>query len=133
MLSGTEAGIKIHCQLRDLHSLLGILKGTRERRDEARKLCWTKGVDSSKNRKTQKLAEIERVTNSSEVVAREWFAKHSHGWIPEHGHRTIRLLERDIFPWMGARPVNDTYLCNPRVGVHSRFLAEAKNPPMLSR
>lgn len=82
------------------------LKDARERRDEARKLL-DKGVDPSENRKAQKLAQAERMTNSFEVVAREWFAKYSPGWVPEHGHRTIRLLERDIFPWMGARPAND--------------------------
>ena len=49
---------------------------------------------------------VESIMNGLKVVAREWFAEHSPGWAPEHGHRTIRLLERDIFPWMGARQGN---------------------------
>lgn len=26
-------------------------------------------------------------------------------WVPSHGERIIRRLERDIFPWLGKRPI----------------------------
>ena len=43
--------------------------------------------------------------NSFEVVAREWFAKHSATWAANHNNRIIRRFERDIFPWIGGRPI----------------------------
>jgi len=78
------------------------LKDARERRDEARKLV-ANGVDPSENRKTEKLAR--GGGNCFEVVAREWYAKYSTNWSADHGGRIIRRLERDIFPWIGGKPI----------------------------
>jgi integrase len=82
------------------------LKDARERRDEARKLL-TNEIDPSENRKAKKAARENRAANSFEIVAREWLAKHSPNWSASHGDRIIRRLERDIFPWLGGRPVAD--------------------------
>ncbi|RFC36291.1 MAG: Integrase [Candidatus Nitrotoga sp. LAW] len=80
------------------------LKDARQRRSDARKLL-SDGVDPSENRKAVKAAKTERGANSFEVIAREWFAKNSASWSENHGSRIIRRLERDIFPWIGGRPV----------------------------
>jgi integrase len=80
------------------------LKDARDRCDEARKLL-SSGVDPSQNRKASKLASAERSGNSFEILAREWFAKDSKPWADGHRKRVIRLLERDIFPWIGERPI----------------------------
>ncbi|MBT7936825.1 MAG: integrase arm-type DNA-binding domain-containing protein [Nitrospina sp.] len=80
------------------------LKMARERRDESRKLL-ADNIDPSEHRKAQKGGRGEG--NSFEVVAREWFAKYSQNWTPDHGHRIIRRLERDIFPWIGDKPVGE--------------------------
>lgn len=80
------------------------LKDARERRDEARKLV-ANGVNPSENRKIQKTARSDLIANCFEVVAREWFAKYSATWAKNHGDRIIRRFERDIFPWIGARPI----------------------------
>ena len=80
------------------------LKDARERRDDARKLLANE-IDPSENRKAAKAAKVERAANSFEVVAREWYAKHSPSWSPNHGDRIIRRLERDIFPWIGGKPI----------------------------
>ena len=82
------------------------LKDARERRDEARKLL-ADGIDPGENRKAQKSAKVERAANSFEVVAREWYAKYSPNWAEHHGDRIIRRFERDIFPWIGGRPIAD--------------------------
>lgn len=82
------------------------LKDARQRRDDARKLL-ADGVDPSENRKAVKATKTERAGNSFEVVAREWFAKNSATWAENHGSRIIRRLERDIFPWIGGRPIAD--------------------------
>ena len=76
----------------------------RERRDSARKLL-ADGVDPSANRKAQNAAKVERAANSFETVAREWYAKFAPGWVAGHGEKIIRRLERDIFPWIGAKPI----------------------------
>jgi integrase len=80
------------------------LKDARDRRDAARKLL-SEGVDPSENRKAQKSAQTERAANSFEVVAREWIAKYSPNWAASHSDKVIRLFERDIFPWIGGRPI----------------------------
>lgn len=80
------------------------LKDARERRDAARKLL-ADGVDPSENRKAQKSAKADRAANSFEVLTREWFAKYSSTWVDYHGDRILKRFERDIFPWIGERPV----------------------------
>ncbi|MDA1305363.1 MAG: integrase arm-type DNA-binding domain-containing protein, partial [Nitrospirae bacterium] len=82
------------------------LKDARERRDEARKLLANE-IDPGENRKATKASKVERAANSFEVVAREWFAKHSPNWAESHASRIIRRLERDMFPWIGGKPIAD--------------------------
>ncbi|MEE4317140.1 MAG: integrase arm-type DNA-binding domain-containing protein [Erythrobacter sp.] len=82
------------------------LKDARARRDRARRLL-SEGVDPSANRKAQRSASSDHAANSFEVVAREWFERYSPNWVPSHGSRIIRRLERDIFPWIGRKPIAD--------------------------
>ena len=56
---------------------------------------------------TKKAAQSNRDGNNSEVVAREWFAKNEPVWSPSHSSKIIRRLERDIFPWLGGRPISE--------------------------
>ncbi|MGD9851210.1 MAG: tyrosine-type recombinase/integrase [Nitrospirales bacterium] len=79
------------------------LKTARERRDDARRLL-ANGTDPSENRKAQKAANMEG-TQTFEVVAREWLAKYSSNWSMIHTDRITRRLERDIFPWIGSKPI----------------------------
>lgn len=46
-------------------------------------------------------------SNSFEAVAREWLAKYRASWTPEHAERIERRFERDVFPWVGKRPIAD--------------------------
>lgn len=80
------------------------LATARERRDEARKLL-ADGIDPSEHRKATKAMRAERAANSFEAVAREWYAKMAPAWAASHGEKVIRRLERDVFPWIGGRPV----------------------------
>ena len=80
------------------------LKATRNKRDETRKLLAA-GIDPSDNRKAVKAGRMESAANSFEVLAREWFAKFSTDWAPTHADRIIRRFERDVFPWIGGRPI----------------------------
>lgn len=80
------------------------LKEARELRDEARKNLKD-GIDPSQKKKAQK-ASVSGA-DSFEAIAREWFSKFSPTWTPSHGERIIRRLERDIFPWIGKRPIGE--------------------------
>lgn len=82
------------------------LKDARDRRDQARKQLVS-GIDPSEHRKAQKTALIATTENTFEAVAREWFAKNSPTWAAGHADKIIRRLERDVFPWLGGRPIAD--------------------------
>ncbi len=81
------------------------LKEARSRRDEARKAIAS-GVDPGDQRKAVQAAQG-AAQLSFEVVAREWFEKFKPTWKSNHADKIIRRLERDIFPWLGARPIAD--------------------------
>ena len=80
------------------------LKDARDRRDEAKKQL-ANGMDPAMVRKSQKHQQSQ--PNTFEAVAREWHAKFKPGWSDSHANRLLRLLERDIFPWLGSMPVSD--------------------------
>lgn len=92
------------------------LKAARDKADEARQLVAA-GTDPSDIRKAKKaqqarLQEADRrvadelpAVDSFEEVAREWFVKFSAEWAVSHADKIIRRLERDIFPWIGKRPI----------------------------
>ena len=80
------------------------LKDARERRDEARKLL-ANDIDPSESRKAAKAAKVERAANSFETVAREWYAKHSPNWSPNHGDRIIRAWREISSPGLAANPL----------------------------
>lgn len=82
------------------------LKDARGRRDDARKLI-AEGIDPSEYRKATKAAQTDRNANSFELITREWFTKYSPNWAPNHGTRLVRLFERDIFPWLGSKPISE--------------------------
>ncbi|MDE2423556.1 MAG: integrase arm-type DNA-binding domain-containing protein [Betaproteobacteria bacterium] len=82
------------------------LANARDKRDEARKLL-ANSIDPGEQRKAIKASRQEKITNSFEVVAREWYSKNSLSWSENHGSRIIRRLENDIFPWIGTKPIAD--------------------------
>ena len=80
------------------------LKDAREKRDEARRLL-AEDIDPGEHRKVTKASKVLQAENSFEAVAREWFTKFKPTWTDGHAERIIRRLERDIFPWLGSRPI----------------------------
>lgn len=62
-------------------------------------------VDRRTPQGTKGSKKYERATNSFEVVAREWFEKHRHTWAASHSDKIIRRLEKDVFPWLGGKPL----------------------------
>lgn len=80
------------------------LKKARMKRDKAREQL-ADGIDPGEVRKAQKASLVERSENSFEVVARERHGKFAPNLAPSHAETTIKRLERDVFPWIGARPI----------------------------
>ena len=78
------------------------LKFAREKRDAARQQ-FAAGTDPAEARKAERLAQAG--AESFEAIAREWHAKFSPGWVASHGDRILRRLEKDLFPWLGKRPI----------------------------
>lgn len=78
------------------------LAQARERCDQARKRL-ANGADPGLIKKTTKAA----TEDSFEAVAREWHSKFSPRWAPHHAEKIIRRLEREVFPWLGSRPIGD--------------------------
>jgi hypothetical protein len=80
------------------------LKEARERRDQARKSVAA-GIDPSEQRKAKKLALVTAGDNTFAAVGREWFKLHERKWAVNHASKIIDRLERDVFPWLGRRPI----------------------------
>jgi integrase len=81
------------------------LSQARERRDAARKQV-ADGIDPGQARKALKAAKVQD-ENTFEVVAREWFGKFSVNWAPSHAGKIKTRLEKDLFPYIGERPIID--------------------------
>ena len=80
------------------------LSDARDKRDEARRQIAS-GISPSDVRKAQKAARAESDLNSFEVVAREWFQRFSPQWSPSNTEKVKARLEKDLFPWIGQRPI----------------------------
>jgi hypothetical protein len=80
------------------------LKEARGRMAEAGKLL-ANGADPGAVKKAQKVARLERAANSFEAVAREWFEQWRGGVSEAVQTRTMRRLEKDVFPIIGDLPV----------------------------
>lgn len=87
------------------------------RNAEAARALLAEGIDPSEARKAKKTKQAEAreterrladgipLADSFEGIAREWFEINSPSWVDAHGERIIRRLERDVFPWLGSRPI----------------------------
>lgn len=80
------------------------LKDARLRRDEARKQLAS-GIDPSAHRKATKAARETGMAETFEVIAREWHAKQAARWSEIHAGRMLDRLEKDLFPYLRARPI----------------------------
>lgn len=85
------------------------LKAARAIRDEFRRQLRN-GIDPSTARKTRQAGAVLQATAALETferIAREWHERQSSAWSTDHANRVLRRLERDLFPWIGSRPLKD--------------------------
>jgi integrase len=82
------------------------LADARNRREDAKKLL-ANGVDPGEMKKSLKQAKVALDEHSFEVLAREWITKFSGQWSQVHADTIMERMERDVFPYMGAKPISD--------------------------
>ena len=103
--------IKYRFEGKDKRISLGVypdvsLKEARRRCEDARRLL-VRGIDPSAHRQALRVAKAQRDSNTFEAVAREWFTKQAPIWAPSHSSLIMSRLQRNIFPWLGAKPIAD--------------------------
>lgn len=76
------------------------LKVAREGREALRRLVAL-GIDPSTKRRVEKVAQADTL----EAIGREWYEKFKPTWAQSHSDKIIQRLERDVFPWLGRRPI----------------------------
>ncbi len=91
------------------------LSDARKARDAA-KAHKSDGRNPIEVRKVQKLRALRPEGDTFKAVALEWYTKQSPQWSTSHATRSFRQLERDLFPWIGARPI---------AGIHAMELLAA--------
>ncbi len=64
-------------------------------------------LDPSVERRADKLRRSVAAANSFEAVALEWYEKQLHTWVPGHADDVKRRLERNAFPSIGSRPIDE--------------------------
>jgi len=68
------------------------------------------GYDPGAERRALKEAQIRQTViteNTFEVVAREWLNKFTGTWTPRHTETVTSRLKRDVFPWLGSKPISE--------------------------
>jgi integrase len=84
------------------------LTSARKARDAA-KLHKAQGRNPVEVRKVEKLKAARPGGDTFQAVALEWYKKQAPQWSASHAERSFRQLERDLFPWIGARPMAEIH------------------------
>ncbi len=79
------------------------LKQAREKRDDAKKQIAS-NVDPGITRKIEKAGSAE---NTLSAVAKEFIEANRKRWSASHLAHVEQCFERDVFPWLGNRPLKD--------------------------
>lgn len=94
------------------------LKVARDRTHEARRQLKEDGIDPSQRRQAARSARLLASRDTFEAVARLWFSKNEQRWKPSHARTVIGRLERDVFPWIGRRPIREITARELRAVLH---------------
>lgn len=84
------------------------LTAARKARDAA-KLQKSEGRDPVQVRKVEKLRATRTDDDTFKAIALEWYGKQAPQWSASHAERSLRQLERDLFPWIGERAMTDIH------------------------
>lgn len=84
------------------------LTAARKARDAA-KLKKSQGTNPVQARKLEKLIANRNAGETFQAIAMEWLKKQAPQWSEGHANRMQRQLERDLFPWIGERPIAEIH------------------------
>ncbi|MGO1236899.1 MAG: tyrosine-type recombinase/integrase, partial [Hafnia alvei] len=80
------------------------LAQAREKREAAKKLL-SAGSDPGELKKAEKIAQKLNYENTFEAIAREWHQLRTDRWSLRYRDEIIDTFEKDIFPYIGKRPI----------------------------
>ncbi|AJJ57512.1 DUF4102 domain-containing protein [Yersinia pseudotuberculosis] len=80
------------------------LAQAREKREAAKKLL-SAGSDPGELKKAEKIAQKLNYENTFEAIAREWHQLRADRWSLRYRDEIIDTFEKDIFPYIGKRPI----------------------------
>jgi integrase len=83
-------------------------KDARAARDAA-KAQKTGGNDPIKARKAEKIKAANPEGDTFKAVALEWYGLQTPNWSASHATRTLRNLEKDLFPFIGAKLMTEIH------------------------
>lgn len=66
-----------------------------------------RGTDPSEVKRVEKVTRHLAAAESFEAVGREWFHRNMEGKSKSYHDRTLRILEKDLFPSLGRRPISE--------------------------
>ena len=93
------------------------LKSARLARDAA-KLQKSDGVDPVQAKKLDKLKNTRHGGDTFKAIALEWYGKQAPQWSESHAGRMLRQFERDLFPWIGERPIGEIHAMELLAALH---------------
>lgn len=82
------------------------LAEARRRRAKA-KAALADGLDPSAEKQAAKRSTRAAAENTLEAVSTEWHGKNAHTWSADYAAWVLRAFKADIFPWLGARPIDE--------------------------
>lgn len=93
------------------------LKAARIARDAA-KAEKAAGVDPVLSRQQEKMRQTLTADSSFKAVALQWHKKQKPHWSDSHATRTLAWLERDLFPFLGNRPMESITAADMLTALH---------------
>ena len=82
------------------------LAQARERRELARGLL-AQGIDPSDHKRESEASKAAAMLNTVEAMARAYLENKRDGWSATHYDREARSLEKDLYPYLGHRPIGE--------------------------
>jgi integrase len=82
------------------------LKAARVAMEDAKNLLQ-QGIDPGLQKQLRKGMTEDQQANSFAAIALEWYAKQATSWAPATAKRNMAMLDKDILPYLGKRPVAD--------------------------
>ena len=65
------------------------------------------GIDPSDVKRATKIAKAQSQENSFKAITLEWIEKESRQWSESYTHKVTRMVEKDLFPHLGLRPIDE--------------------------